>query len=201
VNPNRAATSQPVHTSLLFCLDGKRLTASPQKLEFIVAFTLADDWSLLHYHSSLFVVVFYFFPSVAYSFEHFNWWETCPEHISHAVLCERSMQQGTLSRHKVQINTSMFQCWEGKRQLQSSARWLCILINQQGGSRLRLPPHAVWSGPCDRLPGLCSVPCGNDSTGQNTVPHPSSRPNPRQESGNTRKRKAKRLPGMGRTSD
>lgn len=47
---------------------------------------------------------------------------------------------------KVQNNTSVFQSWKGQWQLQSSARWLCILINQQGGSRPCLPPHAVWSG-------------------------------------------------------
>lgn len=47
---------------------------------------------------------------------------------------------------KVQNNTSVFQHWKGQWQLQSSARWLCILINQQGGSRLCFPPHAVWSG-------------------------------------------------------
>lgn len=60
-------------------------------------------------------------------------WVHCPDR----TLC---------SSIKVQNNTSMFQCWKGQWQLQSSARWLCILINQQGGSRLCLPPHAVWSG-------------------------------------------------------
>lgn len=44
-------------------------------------------------------------------------------------------------------------------------------------------------GPDGCLPDLCSVPCGNDSSGQNTVPHPTLPPNPSQDAGYTQKRK------------
>lgn len=90
---------------------------------------------------------------------------------------------------KVQNNTSVFQHREGQWPLQSSARWVCILINQQGGSHSAFHHTPFEVGPGGHLPGPCSVRCGHDSTSQNTVPHPTSLPKPSQGAGYTEKRK------------
>lgn len=82
---------------------------------------------------------------------------------------------------KEQNNTSVLQCWKAA----AAAPVLCIPINQQGGSHRT--PFEVGPGKC--WPGLCSVPCGGDSTDQNMVPHPFSPPNPCQETGYMLQRK------------
>lgn len=72
------------------------------------------------------------------------------EHISRVMLCELSHARcpnwALCGSVKVQNNTSVFQCWKAQWQLHASARWLRILINQKGGSKPWVPPHAVWSG-------------------------------------------------------